>query len=183
MDTSGYPAPPEPPQAQHGPSLPRVWIGYLLGFVTIVLQMVAVSRHPELLKEPGIPPLYLFLSIFVGFVYWLVCVYRIFLVLDAVPEWQHAISPARAAGFHLIPLYNLYWCFRWPRTIAEFVNARSGRPMMRPVAVGATVLLAFLLRFLDPGLGLLLSFLPISHVAESVRRAVALPHREPGEPQ
>lgn len=180
MDEPAYPAPQSPPSAQPIPPLPRVWIGYLLGAATVTAQFVAVEGHPELAKELGIPPLYLFLAAFVGFVYWLVCVHRIFAVLDHVPQWNHAISPARAVGFHFIPIYNLYWCFRWPREIAEFVNAQVGGPMMKPAAVGAAVLLAFLLRILDPGLGLILSFLPISYLARGVRQALAEP-QNPGE--
>ena len=49
------------------PPLPQVWIGYLLGVATIVAEIVAVELHPELAKGGlTIPPLYLFLSAFVG---------------------------------------------------------------------------------------------------------------------
>src|SRR6266436_2230439 len=49
------------------PHLPQIWIGYLLGIATLAAEFVAVSFHPELAKgEDAIPPLYLFLAIFVG---------------------------------------------------------------------------------------------------------------------
>jgi len=32
------------------PPLPRVWIGYLLGVVTILAEIIAVQLHPELAK-------------------------------------------------------------------------------------------------------------------------------------
>ena len=159
------------------PPLPQVWIGYLLGVVTILAEIVAVGLHPELAKGGLIiPPLYLFLSEFVGSVYWLVCVYQYHVVLAHVPGWKHPISPARAVGFHFIPLYNLYWVFRWPQEIARFVNWRVQKPLMKPQTVGIAVFAAFLVRLLlDPGLGLILLFVAFSHVSECLRRALASP--------
>jgi hypothetical protein len=161
--------------AEQAAKLPLIWIGYLLGAATIVAELVAVTLNPELAKEGGIPPLYLFLVSFVGGVYWLVCIYQIHVVMAHIPGWKHPISPARAVGFHFIPFYQFYWVFKWPREIANFVNSRLPQPIMRPVAVGLAVLAALILRILDPGFGLILLFFPISYVSGCVRRALAAP--------
>ena len=97
-----------------------------------------------------------------------------------VPGWKHPISPARAVGFHFIPFYNLYWIFKWPREIANFVNARLHQPIMKPVAVGVAILAALVLRILDPGFGLILLFFPVSYVSECLRRAFAAPTVQSG---
>ncbi len=159
------------------PHLPQIWIGYLLGIATLAAEFVAVSLHPELAKgEDAIPPLYLFLAIFVGWVYWLVCVYRYHVVMAHVPGWKHKITPARAAGFHLIPFYNLYWVFKWPQEIARFVNWRLQQPLMKPQTVGLAVFAALIVRFvIDPGFGLILLFVAASYVSECLRRAFAAP--------
>jgi hypothetical protein len=162
------------------PQLPLIWIGYLLGIATIIAEFVALSLHPDLAKEGGIPPLYLFLVSFVGGVYWLVCVYGYHVVMAQVPGWKHPISPARAVGFHFIPFYNLYWVFKWPREIAKFVNGRLHQPVMKPVAIGLAVLAALILRILDPGFGLLLLFFPMSYLSECLRRAFAAPQNPSG---
>jgi hypothetical protein len=159
---------------QQTPKLPAIWIGYVLGVATIVAELVAVALHPELAKEGGIPPLYLFLVSFLGGVYWLVCIYGIHVAMQFAPGWQHPISPARAVGFHFIPFYNLYWIFRWPKEIALFVNQRLQAKVMKPLAVGLAILAALVLRILDPGFGLILLFLPLSYVCECVRRAWAV---------
>jgi len=164
------------------PALPMIWIGYLLGVATIIAEFVAVSLHPELAKEAGIPPLYLFLVSFVGGVYWFVCIYRYHVILSMVPGWKHPISPARAVGFHFIPFYNLYWVFKWPKEIARFVNFRVRTNMMRPTPVGVAVLGALILRFLDPGFGLILLFFPLSYISECLRRALATPTFPPPSP-
>jgi hypothetical protein len=164
------------------PALPMIWIGYLLGVATIIAEFVAVSLHPELAKEIGIPPLYLFLVSFVGGVYWFVCIYRYHVILAMVPGWKHPISPARAVGFHFIPFYNLYWVFKWPQEIARFVNFRLRTNMMRATPVGLAFLGALILRFFDPGFGLLLLFFPLSYVSECMRRALAAPTFAPPSP-
>ena len=157
------------------PALPLIWIGYLLGVATIIAEFVAVSLHPELAKDGGIPPLYLFLVSFVGGVYWFVCIYRYHVILAIVTGRKYPISPARAVGFHFIPFYNFYWVFKWPIEIANFVNFRLRVKMMRPTPVGVAVLGALVLRVFDPGFGLLLLFFPLSYVSECLRRALAAP--------
>jgi hypothetical protein len=163
------------------PVLPQIWIGYLLGVATIIAELVAVGLNPDLAKQGGIPPLYLFLVSFIGGVYWLVCIYRLHVVLAHAPRWRHPISPARAVGFHFIPFYQFYWIFKWPREIANFVNSRLPQPIMKPVAVGLAVLAALLLRILDPGFGLILLFFPMSYISECIRRAFAAETPHPPE--
>jgi hypothetical protein len=177
MEPSSGDLPAEQTRPSALPPLPQLWIGYLLGFATIIAEFVAVSLHPELAKEGTlIPPLYLFLVLFVGGVYWLVCVFKYHVVMRHVPGWKHPISPARAVGFHFIPIYNFYWVFKWPQEIARFVNWRFQQPVMKPQMVGLMIFAAFVLRFLfDPGLGLILLFLAASYVSGCLRRAFALP--------
>ena len=173
MNPSDTAVPPSGNPAANLPKFPVIWIGYLLGAATVAAEFVAVDLHPELAKGGGIPPLYLFLVSFVGGVYWFVCVHRYHVILAQAPGWKHPISPARAVGFHFIPLYNLYWIFKWPQEIAKFVNARLRAPVMKPLPVGIAFLGAVVLRFLDPGFGLILLFFPMSYVTECMRRAFA----------
>ena len=165
----------EPSYPQNSPPMPQLWIGYLLGFAAIVAEYVAASLHPEIAKgERVIAPLYLFLLIFVGTVYWLVCVHRLHVILKHLPGWKHPISPGRAVGYHFIPIFYLYWMFKWPLEIARFVNSRFARPLMRPYMAGGMMLAAFLIgALLDPGLALILLFVAISYISACMRRALA----------
>ncbi len=165
---------PRPPVAS--PALPTIWIGYLLGVATIIAEFIAVSLNPQLAKEGGIPPLYLFLVSFIGGVYWFVCIYRYHVILASVTGGKHPISAARAVGFHFIPFYNFYWVFKWPKEIAIFVNSRVRTGLMRPTPVGVSVLAALVLRIFDPGFGLILLFFPLTYVSECMRRALAAPN-------
>lgn len=156
------------------PRLPQIWIGYLIGFATIIAEFVAAAMQPELPKAFFvIPPVYVFLPAFVGFVYWLVCVHRYHLILADIPGVKYPVSPARAVGFHFIPVYNFYWLFKWPQVLAKFINVRLGRPLMKPGGVGFAVLTAFIVRFIvDPGLGLILLFVTASYISACLRHAV-----------
>jgi hypothetical protein len=180
MDFSPADLPAQQTQQAQLPPLPQLWVGYLLGLATVVAELVeGPQQHtpePASIMDFRIPNLYLFLLIFVGFIYWLVCVYRYHVVMQHAPGWKHSISPARAVGFHFIPLYNLCWVFKWPQEIARFVNWRFGQSVMKPQMVGLMVFGAFVMRFFfDPGLGLILLFLAASYVSGCLRRAFALP--------
>jgi len=188
MDFSSGDLPARVAQDNALPSMPKIWIGYLLGVATMVAEFVAVSLHPELAQAPDlskgpfvVPPLYLFLTAFVGGIFWLACIYRIHAVLARVPGWKHPISPARAAGFHFIPFYSLYWIFKWPLEISRFVNGRLRRALMKPAIIGVAILLALVMHILDSGFGLILMFLPLSYVAQCVKQALAEPRQPVGD--
>ena len=158
--------------------LPRVWIGYLLSFVALVAMLVAVEQHPELAKgELLVPPLYVFLPIFISVVYWLVCVYRLHVVVNGVSGWKHPISPARAVGFHFLPIYSLYWLYKWPRELMKFVNWRLQKPVVKPEKAGVMVFLSYVaILLLGPG-GLFLLFFCVGYLNEWVKRALSTPMR------
>ena len=167
-------------QEQHtgsgaSPKLPRIWVGYLLGVATMIAEVIAITLHPELAKEPLlIPPLYLFLANFISLVYWLVCVYEYHVVLMHASVGTYSIKPARAAWFHLIPIYGLYWVFKWPRELARFVNSRLQAPLMRPDRTGLAVFVAFVVFLvLDRGVGMMLLFWAASHLSRCLRYSLA----------
>jgi len=180
------PAAPDPVRLPAAPLLPmpKLWIGYLLALATFIGEMIAIARHPEMLnvsdsaKEPilTVPPLEIFLPIFVSYVFWLVCVYRYHKILAAVPRYQHPVSPAKAVGFHFIPLFWVIWLFIWPNKIANFVNARSKTPLMRGWVFGVGFIGAMLCQvFLDRGLGIALLFVSTSYVGGFLAWALSIP--------
>jgi hypothetical protein len=177
MDLPPRDSHPEHLHSQKPPSLPQVWIGYLFALAAVAAEMVLAELHPEMASgEPMIPPLYLFLIVFVGMVYWLVCIYQLHVVMQHVRGWKHPISPARAVGFHFLPVYYLYWFFKWPKEMARFVNLKLGQPVMKYPIPGVISLVAFFIGLLfDRALGLFLLFFSVSYVTVWLRRALAAP--------
>jgi hypothetical protein len=156
--------------------LPKIWIGYLLAFATLLGEVMAVARHPELAKGADITsiPLEIYLPTFVAVVYWLVCVHRYHVLLANVPGWKHPISPARAVWFHFIPVYVVYWVFRWPATIADFVNQRLRAPVMNKWTVGTMFFASLLCRlFVDSALSVALMFFACTYISGFLQRALA----------
>jgi hypothetical protein len=184
MDWSGGDSPGQRAQPGALAPFPRIWIGYLLGLATLIAEIIAISLHPELAKEPLlIPPLYLFLANFISLVYWLVCVYEYHVVLAQATTGAYPIKPLRAAWFHLIPIYGLYWVFKWPRELAHFVNSRLDAPLMRPNRTGLVVFTAFIaFLVLDRGIGMILLFWAASHVSRCLRFALSARPASPAGP-
>jgi hypothetical protein len=165
--------PADPPLA-----MPKLWIGYILALVTFFGEIIAVSRHPEIAKqvEFGVPPLEIFLPAFVARAYWFVCIYRYHKILAAIPGYVHPISPAKAVGFHFIPIYQFFWIFKWPAAIANFVNTRLHAPAMRGWVLGVGFLGALLCQILlDAGFGVALLFLSTTYISGFLTRALATP--------
>lgn len=181
MDWSSGKSERQPVQATPTPPFPRIWVGYLLGLATLIAEIVAILLHPELTKELFVtPPLYLFLANFISLAYWLVCVYEFHLVLRHVSSGAYPIKPLRAAWFHLIPVYGLYWVYKWPRELARFVNSRFPAPLMRPQRAGLAVFLAFVVfLLLDRGFGMILLFWAAAHLARCLRLALAVGQAPP----
>lgn len=175
MDWSDGESQEQPVQPEALPPFPRIWIGYFLGVATLVAEMIAITLHPELAKEPLLmPPLYLFLTNFISLVYWLVCVYEIHIVLFQASAGAYPIKPLRAAWFHLIPIYGLYWVFKWPRELAWFVNGRLHAPLMKPDRTGLAVFTAYVVFLvLDRGFGMILLFWSASYLTRCLRHALA----------
>jgi hypothetical protein len=174
MDWSGGESSKQQLQLGALPPFPRIWVGYLLGVATLVAEMIAITLHPELAKEPLlIPPLYLFLANFISLVYWLVCVYEFHVILLQASSGGYPIKPLRAAWFHLIPIYGLYWVFKWPRALARFANSRLQGPFMNPDRTGLAVFTAFaVFLVLDHGLGMILLFWCASYLTRCLRHAL-----------
>lgn len=150
-------------------------MGYLLGLATTVAEIVALTLHPELLQAQfPVPPLYLFLTNFVSLVYWMVCVYELHVVVAHATADEYPIKPVRAAWFHLIPLYGLYWVYKWPRELAKFVNSRLPAPAIKPEKTGYLFLLAFVFFLvLARGLGMILLFWALSYLSTALRLAMS----------
>lgn len=71
MDFSPADLPAQQMQQAKLPPLPQLWVGYLLGFATVVAELVDPSLQNTVPAETFllIPNLYLFLLMFVGGVY------------------------------------------------------------------------------------------------------------------
>jgi hypothetical protein len=91
-----------------------------------------------------------------GWVYWLFCVGRFHTILREISRNHYSITNAEAVGKHFIPFYNLYWLFKWPATLTDYLDRRGRVKIVSGNILGAILLLSLLTgRFFDAGVGLI----------------------------
>ena len=149
-------------------SPPWVWVGFLFAVAFLVIEILFLALD---LDELSID-LFLRLIFLAGGIYWLVCVYKIHKILEELSRGRYPYSPIGAALRHLIPFFNLYWLFKWPMELSDYL-ASKGRVKMIPGAViGLLLLLAGLLRALDGAISLTVTFGVTMYVSSKLKAHV-----------
>ncbi|MDB5040077.1 MAG: hypothetical protein JWN27_803 [Candidatus Eremiobacteraeota bacterium] len=153
-------------------TLPGMGFGYLLGVAFLALEFGEQILDPT--STSTVPTPVGWAIGLAGLGYWLYCVYRFHQALQTVTDGAYPITPLRAALFHFLPLFNIYWLFHWTNTMAQFINAR-GRAHMGIGWPGFLLLVAIVLKSLDGGLALLMLFAVGAYVSKRLR-ATLLPY-------
>ncbi len=160
--------------------LPNLRFGFGLAIVLFVLEIVwGVQQElargtPEAHSAGGYTAALTLAGAFVSTAYVLHCVSAYHYVVNNVDGWSHPISPKRAVRFHFIPVFNLYWDFKWPREIARFVNWRTQSNRMSGIMVGALVLIGFLIGgFFYVSIGLAVIVSAFAYISRCLRDAFA----------
>ena len=145
--------------------LPKLWMGFILSGVVAVAETLDVALGPSWDT--------VFDTAVIGsWCYWLFCVFRFHDVVGSVQGYRHPITPARAVAMHFVPLYNLYWVFRWPSRIALFVNWRTQSNSMKGWIPGILVLgSVIMIRLIDGFVGCVMLFSAGAYISSWIRRA------------
>jgi len=149
-------------------SPPWVWVGFLFAFAFFVLEILFVALG---LEEHGVDRI-LTVILVGGWIYWLVCIHRIHKIMAELTHNRYPISPGEAAGYHLVPFYNLVWIFKWPIQLSEYLNQRGRVKMIAGGLIGTLILLSLLLRFVDGSIGMLCMFAMLMYVSAKVKQHV-----------
>jgi len=135
--------------------LPKVWIGYIIAIVFLLSEFIPL---PSEFSNNNTPVL-LFIIFLAGTIYWLICVYRLHYVMKQLAGLKYPISPIKAVGFHFIPIFSLYWIFKWPNEIANFLKKNYNSTMLIPYVPGFIIIAGTLVaRYFDSGVGLAINF-------------------------
>jgi hypothetical protein len=109
--------------------LPEAWVEFVLSFVWFAFSGLAQyeksTGHTEILNQ--LATILASATYLCGIIYWMICVYRFHQVIAVLTDNTYPISAARAVGFQLIPLYSVYWNFKWPRKLASFIQSRTNQ--------------------------------------------------------
>lgn len=159
------------PQRKFLKGLPKLWYGYLIAIAFLFTEIASI-RIPG--DKTNINTILLVISL-VGLTYWLVCVYKIHKVLGLATSGNYPISPARAVGYHFIPIYGIYWIFKWIDQCTIFINDHLSNKQRKIGFLWPLVLSAFLLagfgieRFYDGAIGLIIQFSVLLYLVWKIR--------------
>jgi hypothetical protein len=156
-----------------GPVAPlrKIWIGFALAFAFLVVEIfVAGAEKPRQVR------LLLLAPAIVNWAYWLACVQRFHSILNQLSHVARApaypITPGQAVGYHFMPVYNLYWVFKWPLELSRFLRAHTSVRMVPGGLLGLAVFLSLIVRLVEGFIGFSLLFLIAFYISRKIRRAV-----------
>ena len=152
---------------------PNILPGYFLTGLCLLLELGIIFAPGFDIKR--ILSVGLFVFGLTGFIYWCVCVFKLHKALRVMSDGCYPISPAMAVGFGFIPVFNLYWMFKWPAEVLSFVKARSGEVKTWGLWVpGAVLFLSMAARKIDGALLFLLIFSVLSYLVQVLKKSLAV---------
>jgi hypothetical protein len=147
-----------PPLVAPDPTqLPAIWPGLVLTGVCVAVLLAVKLRMIAIHSTAIFYALTILLCL--CWILWFWIVYRTHAVLRRVTNNAYRFGAVESVVFHFIPLFNVYWTYRWPNEIGKFVNSRRIGPQIVGVVPGLVMCLAlFLVFFIWPPYGLVTAF-------------------------
>jgi len=149
-------------------SPPLVWIGFLIAGAFFTLEILLVLLGTG---EQGMNSILTLIALG-GWIYWLVCIHRIHKILAELTRNRYPIDPGEAVWKHIVPFYNLYWIFKWPGELSDYLNSRGRVRIISGAILGTMLLLALLLRFFDGSFGMLGMFGVTAYISAKLKKHV-----------
>ena len=85
---------------------------------------------------------------------------------------MYPVTPYMVAIGHFIPLYNLYWFYKWPSELMRFVSQNGEPGRIRRSWPGVVLFAAIGMCSVSPELGITVLFALGVYLTRSVRRAL-----------
>lgn len=133
------------------------------GFMTVIMLFVLTAVGEFLAIPSEILSLVGILIGIASVIYWFYHLYCIHRVLQYDKNGAYRITPGKAVWLHFVPIYNIFWIFRWSNYLIGYLNERNARKAGKG---GMAILL--LLGFIITSFGLILSTQPDSTPALSI---------------
>lgn len=146
-------------------TLPKVWIGLIFPPVSFLLAFfVSADKNDSLFL------IILFgIALCAGELYWSYCVYKIHKIIEVLTNATYPISPLAGAIKNYVPLYNLYWVYRWPRTFSNFINESGYTKIMSGNFLGNLFVVSMLISvYFGRALGLAMDLIIIIYMANKL---------------
>ena len=96
---------------------PPVHLGYSMSIVFLAYEFMNFELWTGLIVRLSI--------VLAGLVYFVWHVYLIHKDVAALTSQKYQVSPALAMAKQLIPFYNIYWLYKWPSLLHEYLSLRA----------------------------------------------------------
>ncbi len=151
---------------------PKIWPGYILGVLFFVFEIAVGIVIPQNAQQEFLAWGILFSL--TGLIFWCVCLYKIHKALLVMADNYYPISPGRAVGFGFLPIYSLYWMFKWPHELINFVKSRSNIKTQRPWMIGLLFLISGLTGIIHASLWFFINFGVLSYLIKILKGSLAV---------
>jgi hypothetical protein len=146
-------------------SPPWVWFGFIFAFAFLSAEFIEVFLDVEESFR-----LVFVVIVLAGWIYWLFCVHRFHRILAEMTRHRYPIQPGEAVAKHFIPFYNIYWLFVWPSNLSSHLNKAGHVSMLPGPLIGFALLVSLLLRYVDGGVGLAVTFSVGLYISARLRK-------------
>ena len=153
------------------PEPPKIWVGFVLVFLLFVGEIIhfGVYDSEEVKFSIYVTPLMV-----ACLLYYIHMIRRIHNIMNVISVDNYPISTAKALGFHLIPLFNIYWLIKWPSVLSKYVVSNSNIKMIPGFVVGLFLLLSILvIKIVDGAIGYLFLFATMTYVTTRVKKLIS----------
>jgi hypothetical protein len=161
-------------RAEPASPLPRLWIGFVLAFGFLVAEVIEVMQGNDTALGP-----YTVTAAVAGWAYWFFCIHRFHKILNQIAPRvggtsTYPITPRQAVGYHFIPVYGLFWFFKWARAFSDFMKTNTAIRVASGGGLGTILFLSMIvMRLVDGFIGLSFLFGVALYISRKLRRAVA----------
>jgi hypothetical protein len=145
---------------------PFVPLGFFLAGLLYLVQIYDTSRGFQGFMSPSYLVVWL-----AGVGYWFYCVAQLHRVFE-LTFGSYPINPVEAWVYHLIPVFNFYWVFRWPAVMSQFIATHSNVPIMNGYFIGAMLLASLTIAKFFAPLGMAAYFGVTMYLAAKARACV-----------
>lgn len=165
---------------------PSIWPGLAAAFVTFLLSIGFTMNTPQPPPNSTAGEAFqgwsttasgffaaMILFFIISMVFWFVAVYQLHKVLAVATNGKYPISARKAVGFEFIPIYNIYWMFKWPGELALFLNDIKGSKVIAKNTPGCVFLLSVMLGRFIGNLSIVIDFVMLRHLISQTRIVLA----------
>ncbi len=157
--------------AQDYPMLPNPFLGSIFPIIYFGSIVFKYNYTTEFIIPVSI--------LLFGWVYYLYVVYTAHEIVQVRYNNRYPVSPTKAILFHFIPLYNIYWVYKWCSDLCVYINRKEQTSIVNQNVIIGYVGGGMIISRYVPGIGLAITMIGIFVFITGLKKLIALPNPTP----